>query len=258
MSLPLVTSLPGLVDFVGLQHDLLHTLLSTPGLSQVNCIEERELFLQSEVEISAVWMTPRNGAQGAGIVVEMVKARVNEPNVSGPVFNLEIGCVAIEERNVNGTAGTGTLLTAEQIAQLVLDALHLYSIDGIGTLQAVGIEAAPDWIDPDSGIIAQRARLTVKNPRRQTARAGRVGVQLSNGLYSLVPPAGAAEVYFTLATANDAGQWLEPGAPTSSNTNAGAMLYAGESFTLASGQIMRAQAFAPPLNPGPITRFVAP
>ena len=258
MSLPLVTSLPGLVDFVGLQHDLLHTLLSTPALSQVHCIEERELLLQSEVEISAIWMTPRNGALGAGSVVEMVKARVNEPNVSGPVFDLEIGCVAIEERNLNGTVGTGTLLTAEQLAQLVLDALHLYSIDGIGTLRAVGIEAAPDWIDPDSGIIAQRARLVVKNPRRQTARAGRVGVQLSNGLYSLVPPAGAAEVYFTLATANDAGQWPEPGAPMPSNTADGAMLYAGESFSLASGQIVRAQAFAPPINPGPITRFVAP
>lgn len=251
--------IPSLTDFVALQNDCLHLLLSAPALHAVNIIEERKFLMLSDVEISALWMNPRTpaGPTGAGIIVEMVKARVTDQNVSGPVFDLQLGFAVLEERNLNLTPGAGTGLTAEQICQLILDCLHLQSLGGIGTLRATGIAPATDWIDADSGIIAHRAQLELKNPRSQTQRCAPVAMAVEDGLCTLTCATNEAQIYFINGGFDPAGNALEPGMPAPSNTGGGAQLYEAP-FAIQAGQIIRACAFKPALNQGPVNRLIAP
>ena len=248
-----VAPIPNLTDFTGAQRDCFHLLLGTPALRGVNIIEERRFLLQSDVENAALWQTPRNGTAGAGVICEMVTANVEHPNVSGPIFDLEFGFAVLEERHLNLTPGTGTMLTAEQIAQLILDTLHLTTLDSVGTLYATGIAPAADWIDPESGIIAQRARLAAKNSRSQTKRCAPVRITVADGECTLACATPDAEIWFTLTEPND----LAPPTPAPSNREAGAALYL-DPFPVAAGQIIRAGAVHEILNPSPITRTVIP
>jgi hypothetical protein len=88
-------------DFVELQEHLYYGLLSESLLSNINVVLYRKLRLGSEINLDAIWQTPRNGKAGCGILVEMPALRVLHPNVSGPPGSLEISCAVLEEPNSN-------------------------------------------------------------------------------------------------------------------------------------------------------------
>jgi hypothetical protein len=240
MSLPKLQTIANVTDFGALQADVLNVLLNTAALAQVNIVEERKLLLDASVNIDTVWQTPRAGGQGAGLIVEMIQSRVKSPNLPGPMFDLEISVVAIEERNLNFTPAVGTFLTSEQLAQIVHDSLHRLFIGPYGTLQGVGISAARDWFDEESGLNATRATLRMDNPRTQTARCAPIGFTLAGNEVTLTCATAGAKIYYTT-------DGSAPG-PTG---NPAATEYT-EPFTVEAGMTLRAAGFLAGLNQSPI------
>ncbi len=246
MSLPKLQTLANITDFNALQEDLLNALLNSPQLDKVNIIEERKFLLASDVEMSAVWQTQRNGCCGAGIIVEMARANVSTPNVTGPAFDLQFGFVVIEERNSNFTPGIGTFLMAEQIAQIIFDILHLMAIEPYGTLTAKNILPANDWLDADAGLAAQRATLVLKNPRKQTPRVGPVAIAIAEGFATLSCATDpSATIYYTQDDSFPGGN------------NPAKEIYS-EPFAVESGVVLRAAAVIEGKNISAIRRLVVP
>ena len=62
---------------------------------------------------------------------------VLHPSVPGPVGNLVLSCVVVEEPNLNMEPETGTCLSAEAVAQFILDSSHQWEIGGVGVMCAV-------------------------------------------------------------------------------------------------------------------------
>jgi hypothetical protein len=216
-----------MLNFVQLQEDVLGSLLSAPGLGNVNAASYRKLRLQSEVDWSGIWMTPRNGKSGCGVLVEMPSFEVPSPNLPGPCAELVVNCAVMEEPNINMEPSGGTLLSAEEVAQLVLDTLHGLVIEGIGALYAdrKAIVDAPEF----EGLVAYRVVLRLMMQRPPTERVAEVAVA-ENGLEVTLSCATAgAEIYYT-----EDGTF--PG-----ESNGAAVKYAGP-FTL-TGTVLRVAAF---------------
>jgi len=241
------TNIQCLTDFIGLQDDLTALLMCDPRLRQVFMVQERKLLLDSGMQVSAIWQTPRNGGSGTGIVIEIPRPRVTSPNVPGPVYDLDLGFVVIEQRDLNTTPNTGTFLLAEQTVQVIHDILHLACLDGYGTLEARGIDPANDWISETDGLWALRAKLFLKNPRRQTPRVGQLTFSLAGGVATLTCASNpSANIFYTTDgsfPANDPA------------INPQTQLYSTP-FTATTGTILRAAAYAPNLNQSAIMQFI--
>lgn len=251
-------------DFLQLQRDLAHLLLSDPWLSDVNVVMRHELLEESALArlpdktLAAevlVYISPRNkatGRKGCGIIVERPEFGVESPNVTGPQGDVTCEFLILSERQLNEAPNTGTLRRGNHVAQRILDLLHLHADDGVGTFQARGraIEIARDWETLD----AYRARLTLTQKRQQTARVARVTTSVAAGNCTLACATSEASIWYATGGQDADGNWLEPGFPAPSNTAGGAQLYAAP-FPVVTGQIVRCAAFKQALNPSPITRL---
>jgi hypothetical protein len=248
MSLPTLQQPANVVDFVALQMDCLAALLSAPQLAKVNFIAERKFLVQSDIEITSLWQTQRNGASGAGTLCEMPKIKVISPNVSGPAFELELGFVTMEQRDFNFTPTVGTFLTAEQISQLIFDVLHLAVLEPYGTLRARGITPAYDWIDAESGIISQRATLFLTSGRSQTPRVQPLTIIVANGLATLSTTTAGAEIYYT----------LDGSFPSRADGGNAASLKYDSPIAVSSGDVLRAVGYLDGSNLSAARRFTVP
>ena len=229
-----------MTDFVQLQNDVTLALLAAPALANINVVQYRKLRLQSVVDFDVVWVAVRNGRSGAGVLVEMPVVNVTSPNVTGPAFNLIQPFAVLEEPNLNFAPETGTLLSAEEIAQTIFDLLHLQAIEGIGTLQAVGIKEATDFAP---GLLAYRVEFKIIVGRPQTPRCLTPTITPGGGNATLTAASG--DIYFTLD-----GSFPAP-------SNPAAQLYAAP-VPVVSGQVVRAAAFAAGFNPSEIRRLTIP
>jgi len=90
---------------------LYYALKSNDLFAQLNIVLERRFRVDKEVALAAIWQTVTNSATGCGVLVEMPKLLVPQPN--SQVNHLLFGAVVFEERNINWTPGTGTLHSAE-------------------------------------------------------------------------------------------------------------------------------------------------
>ncbi len=184
-------------DFVELQEDLTQGLLAEPGLRFINVVQYRKLRLQSEIDWSTVYTTPRNGRAGCGILVEMPAFEVLHPNVSGPVGNLVLSCVALEEPNLNFGPATGTQMSAEAVSRFILDSSHQWEIGGAGVMSAVREAIRGLWRTEDlrgvmgpgtlrdaiwdaqrfEGLVAYRVKLQMQAEATPVARVSRPAAQ---------------------------------------------------------------------------------
>lgn len=184
-----------MTNLVQLQDDVTQALLSNEALVNVNIINYRKLRLQSEVDLSALWLTPRNGRAGAGIMVEMPTFEVARPNLPGPEGELVIGCACVEEPNLNFEPASGTLLSAEELAQICLDILHGYLIEGAGGLYAEKTAIRP--MEEFPGMVAYRASVRMRQPREQTVRVAIPTITEEELHIELACATEAAEIYYT-------------------------------------------------------------
>lgn len=213
------------VDLVALQNFVTLLLLDDPRLDAVPIVPEIKFHMESDQQVDALWTLPRssfvvspsgvetvdssgtsggnNAAAsslvGAGLLVEMPGANCDSPAVTGPPLTWEVNVVAMEERNTNFLPGTGTCVTSEQLAQIVLDVLHKQAVFGYGTLQAnrQAISPAHDWMSMKPGIVAYRASLRADAGRKQTQRSANVAASWSGDTLTLTCADAGASIWYT-------------------------------------------------------------
>ena len=205
-------------DLVQIQEDLARGLLSEPALECINIVEYRKLRLQSELDWSAVYTTPRQGRAGCGVVVEMPAFEVLHPGLPGPVGNLVLSCVVVEEPNLNLEPATGTGLSAEAVAQFVLESSHQWEIGGVGVVCAVKEAIRGLWRTEDPrgmvgqsslrevvwdaqryhGLVAYRVKLQMQAAGVPQPRVATPIVQADGTTIALSCATAGAEIYYTL------------------------------------------------------------
>ena len=232
-----------MISIVQLQNDVYHALLAAPKLLSVNVKQFRKLAIASEIDKSLVCMTTRNGKIGAGVLVEMPTLTVDKPNVEGPIYEVDISLLCMEQPTINLNSTSGTCMSAEELAQNCLDIFHLLVIDGVGQLRAAPIAIQPATEFP--GMVAYRAHMSVMNPRGQTARAGYCTIVFATGQATITCSTGD-EVWFT----TDGSYPCPTGNPV-------ARKYSG-SFDVNSGDVIRASSWAADKNLSAVRQAVAP
>jgi len=243
------------IDLIQIQNDVFGLLMSAPQLAVVNIVNERKFIMQQEIEVDAIWQTLRNGKSGCGILVEQPDVITDSPNVTGPPQSVQLSFVCFQ----NGDAAftdMGSGLFAEQMEQFVIDALHLQNIGGLGSLVVRGNFSSPARDYP--GINARRMRVSMTPfNTNQTQRTAPVVATVAAYICTLTCSTAGAVIYYTLdgsfpgntSVAIDplSVSVASPGTPINPNS----ILYTAP-FAVASGQVLRAAAYAPAMNPGQI------
>ncbi len=238
-------------DFIQLQRDIAHALLSEPWLNYVNVVTREEIIengskLEDENLAAEVlcYDTMRNGKKGCGIIVEKPEMAAVFPNQPGPQGDLLVVCLVLENWADN-YGEWGTNLAADQVAQKILDIGHLWVIEGVGPLRSddSAIVTAKEW-EP---LRAYKARLRVKANRGQTERVQRVSVSIADqtGIVTLSTATAGADIYYTTdgsfpGPSNATAQLYDPDVPPTVIGTHGVLRSAG----FKDGMIMSAIAKA--------------
>jgi hypothetical protein len=193
-----------MLNLVQSQKDIYQLLLASTQLANVNIVLQRQLQLQSSLDITTVWTTPRNGYAGAGCIVEMPTARFNESSVRGPILDWVFSVWVLEVPLLNfalpttGRAAQGTQIACEEIVQMVLDEIHHYADDNLATFEADPSPVAPANLDKIA--LGYRVNFLLKKARSpQTTRTGQVQVTLTTGHFALADAIDSGStIYFTL------------------------------------------------------------
>ena len=189
-------------DILQLQEFIFNGLLSCDLFAAYNVVLERQFLMQQDIEFSGIWQTPRIGksVSGIGLYVEMPKLEIPKPN--SLQRNLLASIVVIEERNVNMTAGVGTLTSAEELGEMALDFMFgwLMGLSSGLTPDNAALRPAPDVIQGD-GLVVYRASVSLRREHHAVARCDRpVITEAPVGTYSLANGANtpSATIYYTL------------------------------------------------------------
>lgn len=217
---------------VQLQDDLFAKLQSEPLLANINIVQERKQTLANQTDLSLIWLTPRNGRRGCGVLVEMPTIGVKAPNLPGPEHFYGINCVVIEEPTTNFGPTSGTLQDAESVAELVLQCLCHLTFDDLGSLYAASTAIRPTT--EFEGVLAYRVALQMRSLITPTAKTGQPEIAESTGTITLT--AGHADD-LTYYTTDDS----FPG-----SANPAATLYT-EPFTVEVGTVVRWAGYRPTL-----------
>lgn len=240
-----------MIDLVQLQDDLFGLLMSCPSLSTVNIVQERKFLTQSEINLDTVWSTVRNNRSGTGILIEMPTVEVPGKQTPGPQQSIRPSFVVFQNGDAALTPDTGSGLYAETICQLVLDALHMEELQGIGTLYAIDrtIEPARDY----NFINAYRVFLFLKNAAaNQTQRCAPVTITNNAGTITLACATSGAEIWFTQdGSFPTHSRAVDP--VSDATINLSSTLYTAP-FVVAVGTVIRATAYATGCNNGQVAK----
>lgn len=214
---------------------LYYALKSNDLFAQLNIVLERRFRVDKEVALAAIWQTVTNSATGCGVLVEMPKLLVPQPN--SQVNHLLFGAVVFEERNINWTPGTGTLHSAEYWSQLILEFMRGWIIGQMGGLVAepTAISPAEDWIKEDDGILCYRAAVSQKLSRPVYQRCAPPALTLAGYQVTLIPQSGTTIYYST-----DGSFPGNPAAMAEDTSNSQAYT---APFTVASGTLVQWAAY---------------
>lgn len=222
-----------MMNLVLLQEHFTEALRSCTALESVNVVQWRKLRMQSELDLASIWMMPRNGRSGAGILVEMPELEVRTPNPAGPYAEVVLPVAVLEEPNLNFSPDTGTLLSAEDIAQTILDFAHQLPFGQFGTFYGAtnAIQDAAEF----ENVLAYRVRLRLKYIPGQTARVATPSATETGGVVTLACTTSGAQIRYTLD-----GSFPGP-------SNAASRIYTAP-FTISIGESFSTAAFAAGLN----------
>lgn len=238
MSIARVIPLIGLTDYSALQDDLTDMALNHAPLAKIGVTQERKFLVDSAMDIDALWLTPRNGGQGTGIVIEDIRPQVNAKS-DGKVFDLLCGFVILAERNMAMTPDIGCLLQPEQVEAIVISLFNGKVLQPYGQLYGSGQIGAPanEWIDDSKGIYARRVSLKFLNAPIQTDTCDPVIISLDTGTVTITCSSAAdgVQIYYTL-------DGSFPGSDQTAYPNS--QLYSAP-FAVDPGVTVRAIAYAP-------------
>lgn len=189
-------------NFVQLQDDMTAALANRDKLASVNVVSYRRMMISSEINIKTILTTIRNGRYGAGCIVEMPEFNVPHPNLPGPEGALVLKVVVMENPQINLNATQGTLLSAEEIAQWVLDTLHGFRpmSDAGFTISASknAVTRAQDYELP--GVLAYRVFFEMRFTRAPEPKCGTPTMVNNSGTLTLTndPRTPGAEIFYSL------------------------------------------------------------
>lgn len=244
-----------MIDLVQAQKDIVGILLSSDQLVSINVFSYREQRLKQEMDYRSMLQTPRNGRTGAMVVVLMPTATERNPNVQGPVLTWEFPVIAIENDAINNVPQTGTLISAEELGQIVMDIMHQEADHKLGTFQAStrAMDPEKEYVFP--GCIGYRTGFMILGNNIQTPRVAPVTITVdavaitisscAAGMATLASTTAGARIKFTL----DGSHPSEDQANNPSST-----LYTVP-FQLSSGDILRTAAYKNNMNKSS-TRYV--
>lgn len=231
-----------MIDVVQIQDDLVGVLGSYDGLASVNIKSYRRMRMENEINFRTIVETKRAGKCGAGVLVCQPLATNPRPGVTGPVLGWTFPVIVIEQADINMHPQVGTLLSAEEIAQFVLDAVHLHADVRYGTLAAAANAIAEEKEFVFDGCIGYRLNFNLTAGKTtQTARLGPVTISVATGACTLTGPTGAQVWYTTDGS--------YPGRDVAGN--AASHLYSG-AFAVSSGDKVRAAAYMDGYNQGAV------
>jgi hypothetical protein len=236
------------IDLVQAQKDLTAILLSSEQLRSVNVFSYREKRIQQETDYRKFLVTPRNGRAGAMVQVLMPRGLGKNPNVTGPVIDWEFGIVCHEMPAINMVPDTGTLLSAEELAQIVMDVLHQEADDKLGVFSVTSkaMDDEKEYVFP--GCVAYRVSLIIVGKSLQTTRCAPVQITVDSTAVTTTSCA-AGTCALTCGTAGARIKYTLDGSfPAEDDANNPAStLYSG-TFTLSSGDILRTAAYKTGFN----------
>jgi hypothetical protein len=194
-------------DCKQLQRDFAFALLADDFLANVNIVTREQLLadqsrlpdetLAAEV---LVYITPRNGKQGAGIIVEKPEIEVPNPQAPGPQVEIVLVCLVLEDQLTNVDPVGGTQLAADQISQRILELAHGWNInlqsDFVADRRAM--TEAKDWQPLRAYRVTHRMTLS----RAQTERCTTPSIDVDTpgaGMVTLTNGANTpdADIYYT-------------------------------------------------------------
>jgi hypothetical protein len=236
-------------DIVAIQFALYRGLRSCTLFNNFNVVYGREFWLQAEVQVDAIWLTPRNNFQGAGIIVQLPTLRFPKPNGLQRLRQFSI-CV-YEERNLNFTPKVGSMTTAEDIADLVVDFGWNWRLWRSSGLILEDAAVVPDTRYP--GIIGQSVQFNLRQERRQPARAATPVIDATDLNNVTLSVEDGSQIYFT----TDGYSFPGPDNDGSLTDEQKATLYAAP-FPVESGEVIQAAAFTDGLLPSQVATFEVP
>ncbi len=228
-----------MLDLVQCQKDLTLALLSASALANVPVLSYREKRLANEMDYRTFLTRGRNGKSGAFVMVLMPEATSSHSSVSGPILDWNFPVVCIEQPDMNLLSQSGTLLSAEEIGQRVMDALHLEADEKYGTFRVTGspMKAEGDFVFP--GCIGYRVTFTLSAGRNtQTARCAAVAISVGTGLATLTCSTSGATIKYT----------LDGSTPSNDSAGNAASVTYSAPFAVVSGDVIRMAAYATGYN----------
>lgn len=249
-----------MIDLVTTQQDLTWVLLSSDKLTFAQVKSYRALRVAQELDFRTMLITPRNNKVGLSIVVLMPVASAKHQNVDGPVLDWDFPVVILENDTINHTANVGqdvqgnpiagTMVSAEEAGQIVMDVLHKEADERIGTYTVSGRPMTPEAEFTFPGVIGYRVVLTVSGGKTgQTRRIGPVVYAMdANNMVTLSCATPSAVIKYT----------LDGSSPTSDLAGNTASETYSQPFYLGSGGVLRAAAYLTGMNKSPTRYFVAP
>jgi hypothetical protein len=223
---------------IGLQTDAYYKLLAETALQNWNIVLLRDELFASEIAVSAVWQTPRNGKAGGGIIVGMPLLTVEDPDAPGPELTANLIFTVLEQPDMNTTG-----LFSEDVVFLILQILHEFATAQNCTLYAKGSVVTPNR--DFEGIRGYNVRLEARLAGGGAIPAATPVITFAADTATITCATGGAAIYYT----------TDGSFPSSAN--AAAQVYAAP-VAVASGATVRAAAYANNFNGSNVTQAIAP
>lgn len=249
-----------MIDLVQAQKDLTAILAGADSLANAQCFSFREERIrEGELDFHTKLTTPRNGRCGLTVMVCMPRGVCRTQNVTGPIIEWEFPVVVHEMPDVNIVENTGTLVSAEDGAQRVMDLLQLEADEKTGTFRVAqdAVRDEQEFVFP--GCVGYRVNILLTAGRsQQTARCGPVVVTVG-GVNVTTPSVPAAQGACALSCPGTVGvrikYSLDGSFPSEDIANNPFSLLYSAPFTLSVGDVLRTAAYLPGQNKG-TTRYV--
>lgn len=208
-----------------LQEDGTAKLNAEAFFATINVLSVRKLQIQSEIDQQTAFLTAKAGKSGACVLVGMPSVTVEKPNPDGPQYEIHWAFSVMENPTINMDAANGTLLSAEEIASEVLEAMHGFQVEGL-----CAIYSDQNAIQPNTsfeGLVAYDINVRALMARSPRTKTGTPTIfEVSPGVIDFVAVPGGATLYWT---ADQSLPWSGAAAPH---------LYAGAPFDLAAAGII--------------------
>ena len=157
--------------------------------------EAEATMIQTEIENALAGLLDKGGRSGTAVLVMLPEGQVPEPNLPGPVLEIEVTVRCMENPLFSEALTTGSGVTAEQCALNVLSLIHRWTNDGNPW--------RPDRrplrsVDLKPGVICYDVVLLRSLGLPTRGRVARPLITDSESFVTLTCATAGAEIYYTL------------------------------------------------------------